>query len=103
MEHKLDKLDEMINAGDSPCEYPGCKTLPIYNYPNEKTRKCCKEHKQNEMANDKDMRCKYTDCFTIPIYNYPNGKHKVYVYHRTCQHDDCIKRAYFGYFYERIK
>lgn len=51
-----------------------CKTIPTFNFRNEKSPKFCKKHKKEDMVNVTTKRCAEETCDKFPMYNIPNSK-----------------------------
>ena len=102
-EHKLRGMSFYINY----CEYPDCKTIPIYNLTGETKARFCSEHKLEGMVDIMNKRCEHHDCSKIPNYNLPGetkarfcSEHKtegmVNVISKRCEHHDCKTRPIYS-------
>ena len=105
---KLHTEKGMINVRDKKCEYSGCKTIPNYNYNEEKNARFCKLHKLDGMVDIKNKKCKSEKCKIIPIYNYEGEKtpmfcnlHKltgmINIKDKKCKYNNCKTIPTFNY------
>lgn len=94
------RVFQEINVVLPWCEEKDCKTIPIYNFPNEKIPIFCNSHKKEEMVNIITSICTFQDCKKQPSYGYPVSKEKfrcsehkedgmIDVTHKKCLHQGC--------------
>ena len=51
------------------CEHPGCTKQPSFNYPGEKTRRFCSQHKKDGMMDVATRKCEHLGCTKRPSFN----------------------------------
>jgi hypothetical protein len=103
----------MVNVVSKTCIHPNCKTIPCFNYQDEKVRKYCSEHKLENMVDIVHKTCIHPNCKTQPNYNYQDEKvakycseHKlenmINVIHKTCIHLNCKTQPNYNYQDEKV-
>ena len=102
------KKENMILVRGRFCIYDGCKSLPNYNYLNERKPLYCGKHKSENMINITTKKCMFENCNKIPSFNYLNETNPLYCFehqlenmfdikHKKCNFENCSKRPNFNY------
>jgi len=90
------------------CIFENCKTIPNFNYENEKQPIYCYKHKLEKMINVIKKTCIFENCKTRPVFNYENEKQAIYcskhklenminIISKTCIFENCKTRPTFNY------
>jgi hypothetical protein len=90
------------------CIFDGCKSLPNYNYLNEKKPLYCGKHKSENMINITSKKCMFENCNKCSSFNYLNETNGLYCFehqlenmvdvkHKKCNNKNCFKRPTFNY------
>jgi hypothetical protein len=96
------------------CQFPGCKTQPVFNLSGEKKAKYCAKHKTEDMIDIYNKTCQFPDCKTRPNYNLEGEKKAKYctkhktddmidITHKTCEFPDCKTKPVFNLPGEKIR
>lgn len=96
------------NKSKKSCEYRGCNTYPMFNFPGNTTGVLCRQHKLMEMVDVRNRRCIEPLCSTQPRFGARDDRRALYCWEhkrpldinkvekRNCQEVECNRRPTFA-------